>query len=195
MPRLFALITALGALFVLPSPASAKIPDPRFSQVDPMLLGSAGGTHAFRVTARDVTNAPLYGVPILLDFSATTARLYSVQEPGATLDCAGRKLTRWTGVDGVATFRVRFGGCTDGELIQVSANGVTFTPVPARSTDMDAVQGCGMGDFAMFAPLYLNRATNRPDADFNNSGGAIDMADLSIFVKDLLDGSTGTYCP
>ncbi len=195
MLRLIVISAALSALFMLPSPAGAKIPDPRFSQVDLLLLGSAGGTHAFRVTARDVTSAPLNAVPILLDFSATTARLYSVQEPGATLDCAARTLTRWTGRDGVATFNVRFGGYADGGRIQVSANGVVLSTIPARSTDMDALQGCGMGDLGMFAPLYLNRATNRPDTDFNNSGGAIDLADLSIFVQDLLDGASGTYCP
>lgn len=145
MLRLIVISSALGALFVLLSPASAKIPDPRFSLVDPMLLGSAGGTHAFRVTARDVTNAPLYWTPIRLDFSATTARLYSVEEPGATLDCASHTLTRWTGRDGVATFNIRFGGCTDGEGVQVSADGVLLSLIPARSTDMDALEGCGMG--------------------------------------------------
>lgn len=49
---------AFAAFLLLPAVAFAKIPDPRFSTVDPVLYGDTQGTRTFRVVIRDVSNAP-----------------------------------------------------------------------------------------------------------------------------------------
>jgi len=69
-------LVALVAL-TLTSPALAKVPDPHFSQCDPVL--DDGGV--FLVAPRDVSNAPLSFEEVTLDFSASPVRLYAEQEP------------------------------------------------------------------------------------------------------------------
>jgi hypothetical protein len=191
-----ALVVIPVALAVLSSPALAKFPDPAFSHVDPVVVGDAAGSCAFRVVFRDVTNAPLYSELATLDFSRTSVRLYAVQEPGVTIDCAARTLSKVTDHDGVAVFHPRFGGSCGANSVEISGRGVVAAVVPARSTDMDGTDGCtGLGDFGLFAPLFLYSSTSHPEADFDNSGGAIGLGDFSIFSRDLLSGCKGTYCP
>ena len=186
---------ALGALVALaPAPVGAKPPFLPFCQVDPLVVSDAAGSQAFRVVLRDVNNSPLREYA-LLDFSRSSVRLYSIQEPGVTFDCASRTLAKITGPDGSATFHPRFGGYANGQDVDVIGDGVVVTSVPARSTDMDGVDGCtGLGDFGMFAQRFLSSSPH-PEADFDNSGGPLGLGDFSIFSRDLLSGVKGSYCP
>ena len=180
---------------VAPAPAGAKIPNPALSQVDPVLIGDAGGAHSFRVVLRDIADLPIVGAAAMLDFSRTSVRIYSIQEPGVTFDCASRTLARMTLGDGSATFHLRFGGHANGNDVQISGNGVVISNIPARSTDMDELDGCtGLGDFGMFAERFLSPLPH-PEADFDNSGGPVGLGDFSIFSQDLLSDVKGTYCP
>jgi hypothetical protein len=113
-----------------------------------------------------------------------------------TLNCAARTLTKRTGLDGVAIFHPRFGGACAGADVRVTWDGVDLVSVKARSTDMDGIDGCtGIGDLARFAPLLLTHSTANPEADFDGSGGAIDLADFVLLTRDLLSGAKGAYCP
>jgi len=185
-----------ATLAVLSSPAVAKFPDPAFSQVDPVVVGDAAGSSAFRVVFRDVTNAPLYSELATLDFSQSTVRLYEVQEPGVVVDCAARTLSKVTDHAGVAVFHPRFGGACRSNSVQILGEGVmVMAMVPARSTDMDGLDGCtGLGDFGMFAQRYLSSLPHA-EADFDNSGGPLGLGDFAIFSRGLLNGVKGTYCP
>ena len=78
-------LAAIAALF-LPAVAFAKVPDPRFSSTDPIVYGDTEGTRTYQVHLRDVSNAPLSGEEVVLDFSATNIHLDAVQEPGTTVD-------------------------------------------------------------------------------------------------------------
>jgi hypothetical protein len=196
MNRFLAIAVIPATLAVLSSPALAKFPDPSFSQVDPVVVGDAAGSSAFRVVFRDVTNAPLYSELATIDFSQSSVRLYAVQEPGVVVDCAARTLSRVTDHDGVAVFHPRFGGSCSSSSVQILGRGVMVVAmVPARSTDMDGLDGCtGLGDFGMFAERFLSSSPN-PEADFDNSGGPLGLGDFSIFSRNLLNGVKGTYCP
>jgi hypothetical protein len=200
------------ALVAQPRPASAHIPDPRFSEgaTTPVMIGTASGNPlqmpappegplgpGFHVELLDISRQPLRGETAILDFSASPGiRLYTEQQAGVTVDCANRRLTGITATDGSFTFFPRFGGFDNNRNVFVEGNGVAIIGVPVRSTDMDAAGGStGLGDLAQFAPLFLSGATGHPEADFNGSGGAIDMADFSIFAREFLSGAKGTYCP
>jgi hypothetical protein len=192
-PTLTALALGVG-IALAPASAWAKVPDPYFSHVDPVLTGDASGSHAYTVVLRGVTNEPIYRVAVL-DFSKTNVRLYATQEAGATFDCASKTLARMTDLTGTAVFHPRFGGCANGQDVLVSGDGVIVGQVPARSTDMDGIDGCtGLGDFGMFAERFLSSLPH-PEADFDNSGGPLGLGDLSIFSQDLLSDVKGSYCP
>jgi hypothetical protein len=189
-PIVLAVLTAL----LVPAFAAAKVPDPRFSSIDPILFGSPGGDRAYRVDVRDVSNAPISFRVVTLDFSGTSLRLYTTAEEGTTLNAANRTLSRFSGVDGSAVFHARFGGACNAADVLVEAEGVRLGQVPARSTDIDAANGCvDLADLTRFAGAY--QGAGRPELDFDGSGGVIGLADFAIFARDLVAGVKGEYCP
>jgi hypothetical protein len=196
MTRLIVVPAALAAVILLASSAFAKVPDPRFSSTDRLIVGNPDGTHAFQVNLRDVSNAPLWYEEATLDFSGTSVRLYAAQEPGVTVDCAARTLMKVSDQTGTVVFHPRFGGSCNPNAVVVSSRGVHLAMVPARSTDVDGLDGStGMNDFAVFARAMLEQSTAHPELDFDGSGGAPGLADFVLFSKDLLSGAKGAYCP
>jgi hypothetical protein len=190
------LLAVLAALVFAADSAQCKVPDPRFSSVDPVILDDPSGSRAFRVVVRDVNNAPLYYQEVRIDFSATFVRLNAIQDPGVTVDCANRTLTMLTGTNGVALFHPRFTGFGDEGDALVSADGVWLAHRGARSTDLDGFGGgTGIGDFAIFAPLFIEGSRTHPEADFDVSGGPIGLMDFALFTQAFLSGATGSYCP
>ena len=176
-------------------PALAKV-DPRTSHADPLIVGDPAGTRAYLVNVRDINGAPQNRRLVTLDFSGSVVRLYEVQEPGTTLNCAARTLSRVTDASGNALFHPQFGSACNTRDVLVFADGIVITAACARSTDMDAVDGCtGLGDLVRFAPCLLDRSGSHPEADFDGSGGVIGLGDLAIFAGDLLSGAKGSYCP
>jgi len=189
-----AVLTALFTVLAVAS-ASAKVPDLRFSTFDPVLYGDPQGSRAYHMVVRDVANAPISGHVATLDLSGTSLRLYDVQEAGTTANCALRTLSRFTDAAGVATFHVRFGGSCSASVL-VTSEGVPLGSVPARSTDIDGVDGCvGLGDLGLFSRAFLDGSADHPELDFDGSGGRVGLGDLVLFGKDLLDGTKGSYCP
>jgi hypothetical protein len=191
--------------------ATAGVPDPIFSAVTPVLVGTPGGDAivlppdiyatpgpGFHVVAHDVGNAPEVGRVVAIDFSSSPSiRMYTSQQPGVTVDCASRQMTGLSGAGGLITFFPRFGGFdNDPTHVLISAAGVILGGVPARSTDMDAQGGgVGLADLIRFTPLYLAGSTANPEADFDGSGGPIGLADLVIFAHSYLEETQGQYCP
>jgi hypothetical protein len=53
----------------------------------------------------------------------------------------------------------------------------------------------GVGDLERFAPLFLDGTTNHPEADFDASGGPIDLADFTTFAREFTLRAHGAYCP
>jgi len=194
MPRPFPTVLAALTGLLLPAFASAKVPDPRFSTIDPILFGSPAGSREYRVVVRGVSNEPISFRVVTLDFSGASLRLYTTAEEGTTLNAANKSLSRFSAPDGSAVFHPRFGGACNATDVLVEAEGVVLRHVPARSTDIDAANGCvDIGDFGRFAEGYLK--PGHPELDFDGSGGAIGLGDFAIFGRDLVSGVKGEYCP
>jgi hypothetical protein len=216
MPRSLRLVApgALGAsllaLAVLSSPSAAKPPDPRFSGVTPVLVGTPAGDAillppslrmgpegpGFHVDMRTVNNEPGIGDTAILDFSGCSGvRIYTSQQTGVTVDCANHRMYAQT-TTGDYTFFPRLGGFDNQPDCWVEGNGVILAAVPVRSTDMDGAGGStGLADVARFMGYYLAGATDHPEADFNGSGGPIDLTDFGIISRSYFEGVVGTYCP
>jgi len=188
--------------------ARTEVADPRFSQISPVVVGSASGLpeamangpelsgqQGFVVLVRDVNNAPVYGRAVVLNFAGTGVRLYAEQDSGCVADCVAQTLTA-SSDRGSIVLHPRFGGSVNLAMVEVTAGGVILGTVPARSTDMDAQGGStGLGDFTLFAPLFLAATTSHPEADFDASGGPIGLADFTIFAREYESGAHGSYCP
>ena len=191
---------ALAVFTLVASTAFAESPDPRFTTVDPVVVGNASGnalgglSPGFDVVVRDVSNNPVPGQIVTLDFWPTALRLSSVQSAGTTLNCAAKKISRVTDANGAVKFAARFGGYTNVDAIYVDESGIELGSVKARSTDIDGLDGkTGLGDFALFSNNFLgNTAAQETDFDLNGLTG---LADFSLFVNEFLSGATAPYCP
>jgi hypothetical protein len=194
-----ALLIAAG-FAVVASVASAGIPDPRFSTVDPVAVGTNSGaltsqaaaTPGFDVVVRDVGSTPLSGVTVTLNYSTSGMKVYSAQNAGTTVNCVAKSISRVTNGAGAVVFGPRTGVFNNANTVEVSANGVVLGNVKGRSTDIDGLGGqTALGDFSLFASAYN---TNNPQTDFDVSGGLTGLGDFSIFSAEYA-GVTGTYCP
>ena len=194
-----ALLIAAG-FAVVASVASAGVPDPRFSTFDATVVGNASGTPiggapaGFDVTVRDVSNAPLSGVTVTLNFSTSGMKVFSTQNAGTTVNCAAKSISRVTNGAGAVNFGSRVAKFNNANTVEVSANGVVLGNVKGRSTDIDGNDGrTGLGDLALFsANLLSNPAAQQTDFDLNGSTG---LGDLALFSAELLTGPTLSYCP
>jgi hypothetical protein len=194
-----ALLIAAG-FAVVASVASAGVPDPRFSTIDAVVVGDVSGTAiggtpaGFDVTVRDVSNAPLAGVTVTLNFSTAGMKVFSTQNAGTTVNCPAKSISRVTNGAGQVNFAARVAKFNNANTVEVSANGVVLGNVRGRSTDIDGTDGrTGLGDFSLFsANLLTNPGAQETDYDLNGSTG---LNDLALFSGELLTGPTLTYCP
>lgn len=180
------------------APAAATTPDPRNSSTDIAIIGNSSGTPmgttppGFDVRLRDVNNAPLVGTAVTLDFSATGAKLYATQNAGTTLNCVARTLTRVTDTAGAVNFAARIGAFDNNNTIEVSHDGVVIAVVPARSTDLDGVDGrTSLGDLVLFA-VNFNTPARETDYDLNGTTG---LGDFVLFVSEYGKVPAQPYCP
>jgi hypothetical protein len=213
-------VAVAGAFLALTAgavtPVLAKVPDPRFSRVSTVVVGTTSGTSlttctsggyappggnrvdGFYVEVREINNTPLWFETVTLDFSRTSLHLLADDTPGTTVDCAARTITRVTGSDGVAVFRPRFCGQSSGADVIVSVDGVWLRELPARSTDVDADGRTGLMDFARVARNLLD-GSDDPATDFDpcsaGSAGKTTLSDFALFAGEMLRDARGTACP
>jgi len=193
-PRLVLVLLTLSAA------TAAAEPDPRFSTVDPVTVGSPlgvaiGGTPAgFDVVARDVSNAPRPNIPVTLSFAGTGLRLYSTQAAGTTIDCVQGTLTRITDAQGHVNFAARFGGWNDANSVHVLIDGEDIASVKARSPDYDADGRVALSDLVMFSGDFVSNPTaQKSDFDLFGSTG---LGDLVIFSGQFLGANQAQLlCP
>jgi len=180
-------------LLLVAAPAAAGVPDPGASSVEPVLVGDSNGMqigNGFVVVVRDVLGAPLGGVTVQLIFAGTT-RPYTTQVAPATTVCPYIKGA--TDATGTVVFRARFGGYANGPAIEVRANGVLLSTVPARSTDLDADGATAAFDFVHFRNNFLNNPA-APETDYNEDG-ITDPFDFNVFRSVFLNDVPGILCP
>ena len=202
-------LTIAAGLAVVASVASAGVPSPQQSLVEPVIVGNATGmplgiggsigTQAvpgFEVLVRDVNSAPLQNKNVVVDYSATTIKLHNSQSDGSTLNCAAKTVSKITPANGTVIFATKFGGFSNTNNVEVSADGVVLRLVKARSTDIDAVGATtGLPDFALFATAYL-AVVPAQQVNFNLSpSDTPDLSDFAIFSVQYLTAVVGAYCP
>ena len=192
------MLCALFAASLLARSASAAVPDPRFSTIDPVAVGSPtgvsiGGTPpGYDVTVRDVSNVPLAGRTVELYFGAPDFKLYTTQAAGTTIDCANGKISRVTNAQGAVNFVPRFGGWADGNVLLVKADGVILGNVKGRSPDYDKDGRVALADLAAFTLDFTTHpATMRSDFDVN---GVVGLGDFAIF-SDQFNVTPQALCP
>ena len=198
-------LTIAAGLAVVASVASAGVPDPRFSTLDAVAVGTNSGTltsqsgapvnPGFDVVVRDVNNAPLSGRTVTLNYAASGMKVYSTQNAGTTINCAAKSISRVTNGSGAVAFGPRTGKYNNSNTVEVSADGVVLGNVKGRSADIDGlVEGkVGLGDLSLFSTNYLLN-TGAQETDYDVSG-LTGLADLSIFSAEYLLGPTLTFCP
>jgi hypothetical protein len=194
-----ALLIAAG-FAVVTTVASAGVPDPRFSTIDAVVVGNVSGTPiggapaGYDVTVRDVSNAPLAGVTVTLNFSTAAMKVISTQNAGTTVNCAAKSISRVTNGAGQVNFGARVGKFNNANTVEVSANGVVLGNVKGRSTDIDGSDAkTGLGDFVLFSANFLAvPSAQETDFDLNGTTG---LGDFVIFSAEFLTGPTLAYCP
>jgi len=138
----------LAALLALAWPLGANaqgVPNPGFTVVDPLLVGSplgiaitqVGGMPGFDVYAKDVNNAPLVGAVVEIDFTFSGLTLYATQNAGATIDCATHCISRVTDAQGHVMFAAQFARWQNNNAVPVLLNDVEVAQVKGRSPDYD----------------------------------------------------------
>jgi hypothetical protein len=193
-------LTIAAGLAVVASVASAGVPDPRFSTTDLVVVGNVSGNAigaapgGFDVVVRDVNNAALAGRTVVLDFSATPMKVFTVQNAGTTVNCVAKTISRVTNASGAVNFASRVARFDNTNGVEVSADGVVLATVRGRSTDIDGNDGTtGLGDFAIFGNNFLNNS-GAQETDFDQTGTTA-LGDFAVFGAEFLGGATGTYCP
>lgn len=180
------------------------VPDPSQCSVESPMVGNhtgntmAGiGSPGYGVVVRDVLGVGIAGSTVSLDFSSAPGiRLYSTQNPGTTVNCAARILSRMTNALGHAIFGPRFGGFVNASAVEVRADAVFLALVPARSTDINGMAGTtNAADLNLFAIELFKMPPEiaGPQTDFNNDGRT-DVADLVIFKNELFTPGVEAYC-
>ena len=195
-PATFALFAAL--LFALP--AHADLPDPRFSTIDAVAVGTplgiaiGGAPAGFDVTMRDINNAPRAGVIVELRLGAAGLTVYANQATGTTVDCVTGTISRVTNAQGAVNFAPRFGGWSDANDVPVWGAGEMLGNVKSRSPDYDRDGKVGLSDLVTFSgDFMLNPGAQKSDFDLNGNTG---LGDLVLFSAQFLGASTPqVLCP
>jgi hypothetical protein len=193
-----ALLIAAG-FAVVASVASAGVPDPRFSSIESVVVGAAaqfvapvGVLPGYDVTVRDVSNAPLAGVTVTLNFSASGMKVFTTPNgggSGTTVNCAAKSISRVTNGAGQVNFGSRVAKFNNANTVEVSANGVVLGNVKGRSTDIDGTDGkTGLGDFVLFSSNFLSvPSAQETDFDLNGTTG---LGDFVMSSDQFLHGPT-----
>lgn len=192
-------LTIAAGLAVVATVASAGVPDPRFCTFDAIGVGDNSGTAiggapvGFDVSVRDITNAPVLGATVTLNFSASGVKGYASQNAGTTVNGAAQTLSR-VATTGSTNFAAKTGKFNNANSVEVSANGVVLGNVKWRSTDVDGVGGItGITDLTYVANRYLGVIT-APEANLDLSvSDVVSITDLTIEANEYLGAASGAY--
>jgi hypothetical protein len=193
-------LTIAAGLAVVASVASAGVPDPRFSVIDPIGVGDNTGIArpgnvgaGFDVAVKDVNSALVPNALVTLNFSASGVKAYSAaSQPAYTLNVVNQTVSR-TAVPGTVVFALKTAKYTNSNTVEVSANGVVLGDVKWRSTDILGSGTTGLADFSYFSQRYVG-LVSAPECNFDLSVGDVPgLGDFSIFSAEYLSLASGTF--
>jgi len=173
-------LACLGSVLLAAS-GFAGVPDPRYSDADTSIVISPAGAFPYTVRLRDESLAPVSDVDVVLDFTdAVGIVLCSSSDPDND-----RRVVVRTDMMGVAVFRVRGGGQSNG-LVELQALATLVRIGFARSTDLDGDLVVDGEDATLHEALPVDARAGDYDAD-----GDADSADEQ-FVLDQVGHNCST---
>ncbi len=200
----------------LAAPALASPPDPNLSTIPASiaLVGHRGGVPdpagTFVVNVRDRLNNAYPGITVVCDLSACTDLRIASQQPypGLTVDCATKRVSAVSDVNGNAHFCIVGGAVNSGgapgagaAAMIVFGNGIRFGAVSVAAYDQTGFDGLKANDLAAWVGDAMAGLTvARSDYDGN---GSLGVNDLSLWVARFLSAASdegaaslpGGVCP
>ena len=205
-PRTLVPAVLVLATLLSPVPAGSKVPDPRNSRVDPVLVGTTSGelvagvgatsAPGFDVDVRGVNNEPLRYEVVTLTLNSPRLAFLDAQNPGVGVECANRTIALVTDLSGRVCFGPRICGFDNApDAITVDADGVWLRQVPARSTDLWGMDGVtDINDMRVFRERFFSAAGPFPELDLNLDG-RVDAADLQVIRDEYFRHAGAAPCP
>lgn len=186
--RLSPWLLALAALALASPAASAAVPSPAHSTVDPCLRICPGGDLLYHIVVRDLSNVPIAASSVQVSFcdcfSVVLCPLLG-SEPYTVV--GGCNVVMITNAAGVVDIPIRGGGLCVGGPIRVFADGVLLAQLGVvASTDQNGDLAVDVVDHALVAA----KITGPYDASADlNCSGALESGDLAV-----LDAHLGHTC-
>jgi hypothetical protein len=192
-----ALLAASAAMAGIPDPTKCSVPNCVLllpGACDGYVDGGTSGYQPYTVVVRDVTNAPIAGITVIIDISCQDdVKLADTQCAPIVLDAATNVVYQTTDGTGTATFVVRgagknslpAGGIGPGSMIQtrIFAGSTFLKAIHAVTPDENGagdagtvVNGLDPGDGAFFQYDLFNYSATAGRSDINCSG-VVDPAD------------------
>jgi len=208
--RLSTLMMMLG--LVAPAIASASPPSPANSTSPSCipLVGSYGvvpstGVGQFTVVYRDLANDPIAGAIVVIDLSgAPDLHICADQlDPGATVDCIHKTVSKLTAADGSVRFTMLGGSNGAGNAStllnggKIFANGTLIGTPTVSAYDLDGQAGVGANDLSAWLTDFGSGAPyGRSDYDCSGGIGANDLAFwLTVYGSETMVSSCASSCP
>jgi hypothetical protein len=138
-PRLRLLAPVLlAAVLAAATPASASVPSPTQSVVDPHLLLCPYDAIPFVVVVKDIAGNVVMGSTVQLEFTSCLADpTYPGTVPTHLCPTGSGPLTLVSGADGRVQFMIKAGGTCPGSRARVYADGVIIAQRTVASPDQD----------------------------------------------------------
>jgi len=194
MNRFVTLFATAALAAVGSTQAAAAVPSPVNSSVPACMALCPLGDMPFTVTVRDFANNPIAGSSVVIDFSGCPNGAYICPtRPGDpySVNLVARTLSMVTPANGAVTFPARIGGVGPAGCAKVFADGVLLRSYALASPDQNG-NGLAAGIIDVDPALFAAKlGTVDPTADFDCSGGAVDLADQLIFNQNLSHSCDG----
>ena len=198
MNRFVTLFAAAALAGVGTTRAAAAVPSPVNSSVPACMALCPLGDMPFTVTVRDLANNPIAGSSVVIDFSGCpNGAFICPTRPGDpySVNLVARTLSMVTPANGAVTFPARIGGVGPAGCAKVFADGVLLRSYALASPDQNG-NGLAAGIIDVDPALFAAKlGTVDPTADFDCSGGAVDLADQLIFNQNLSHSCDGIVLP
>jgi len=194
MNRSATLLLLALALLGAPSTAPAAVPSPVNSTLPACMALCPLGDMSFSVTVRDFANNPIAGSTVVLNFSGCpNGAFICPQRPSDPyiVDLPTRSIRMVTNAAGTVTFPARIGGVGPAGCAAVFADGVLMRNYALASPDQNG-NGVAVTIVDVDETLFNAKlGTVDPTADFDCSGGAVDLNDQIIFDRHLSHSCDG----
>jgi len=183
-PRLRLLAPVLLGVSLLTAPASAAVPSPTHSVVDPHLLLCPYDAIPFVVIVKDLAGNPINGSTVQMEFISCLADpAYPGTVPTHLCPTGSGPLTLVTGVDGRVQFMIKAGGTCPNSQARVYADGVILAQRTIASPDQDGSLVVLGQDSAILVAKQMSGSFDGTadldgDGDTNNDPGDYDVYDL-----------------